>query len=196
MNREQLSSTVKRDVPPAPQFIKMPPSATHLDEWTWCLASVVPSFTRKNSKWAHHQIYLLKTVTSCIQGSWRWDFYFGCRQCQTDTCNMLSNWNWTERTGDSSLGKNLIPLWGAYKKKRDVYQHVHGMIGLRSSGSFRNRVPLMTRQEHVAVTVWEELTTVLYTVPFNKHLLFDLPTIPWGRCCPRSTGRETEAPRG
>lgn len=134
MNREQLSSAVKRDVPPAPQFIKMPPSATHLDEWTWCLASMAPSFTRKNSKWAHHQIYLLKTVTSCIQGSWRWDFYFGCRQCQTDTCNMLSNWNWTERTGDSSLGKNLIPLWGAYKKNPMCISMSMGWSGWEALG--------------------------------------------------------------
>lgn len=102
MTSEQLSASLaKGDIPPVPQSINTPPSAAHLDEGTQRLASVTPSFTRKNSKRAHHQVCLLKTVTSCIQGSWRWDFYFGCQQYQIDTWSRLSNQNWTERTGDS-----------------------------------------------------------------------------------------------
>lgn len=61
----------KGGIPPIPQFIIMHPSATtHLDEVTQHLASETPSFTRENLKQAHHYVCPLKTVTSCIQGSW------------------------------------------------------------------------------------------------------------------------------
>ena len=109
----------KGGIPPIAQFIIMPPSATtHLDEGTQHLASETPSFTRENLKRAHHYVCLLKTVTSCIQGRWIGVSVLVVDRIKQITLTGLSGWNWTERTREPSLGRNLIALWGAHSKCR------------------------------------------------------------------------------
>lgn len=99
----------KGGIPPTPQFIIMPPSATtHLDEGTQHLASEMPSFTRENLKQAHHYVCLLKI--SCIQGRWIGVSVLAVDRIKQITLTGLSGRNWTERTREPSLGRNLIAL--------------------------------------------------------------------------------------
>ena len=177
----------KGGIPPIPQFIIMPPSATtHLDEVIQHLASETPSFTRENLKRAHHYVCLLKTVTSCIQGSWIGVSILVVDRIKQITLTGLPDQNWTERTREPSLGRNLIALWGARSKHWCPPVCPWGNETVRL-WDFQEDRDCNDEREPEAIMVKEpskERSTASYPGPCKKPLAFDYLANPVGEVLP------------
>lgn len=148
-------------------------------------------------KRAHHYLCLLKTVKSCIQGSWIGASILVVDRDQTDNSHWSVRLELNREDNRAELRQESQSC-EVHVLNTGAHQCVHGAMKQSGAGTSRKIGTVMTR-ESPRLSWYEprkEWSTDSYPGPCNKLTHLILLPILWERCCPHSADRQTEAQRG